>query len=962
MPGPGVKQGKFTSGMESRKSAQIFPYRMKEVLPIKQQSHYRHVLKLTTDQLEAAGWDLRIDLHEAKKDGCVISLAESTCIRMIENIAGVDSAVVGRRLREIGREIRELRRQPKSREQIREIRSLYQQQNELQYMPEYLCVVSATQSAFRRACKGFKVNGVRYGRLVGTTGGVKNSTVVFAAETARNGAPLLEELRRRINNGRDMTKEFVPAKLEAYRALVCSASVPLSAPRGVLVVDDCVTHFKSSYILLGDGETDEPVMSTVVDGDVELIDSDGYGLMSPELARRWGYDLRLDYRPAGICLRNSFCKGMVFAFDFHEFSESVAGRYEVTDIWGQVHDIRSIDLVLTASMLKLWDSYGSIGEYLENCRQNGYCFSATKATPKELDVERRLNYQFIQSYHLTDEQIWELVEPTLTEFDEITGGNYEKTLLFLRGTHITEETAWSPEMKWIAALMIEPKMLEDPFVTSQLNTLVKAKMTEAKFGKIKVSGNFSVISGDPYALCENIWGISPKGLLKANEIYNRYWDEAGAQSLAAFRAPMSSHHNIRRLSVQRGWNARHWYQYMDTVTVLNAWDMTTHALNGADKDGDLIFLTDNKVLVENVRDVLPIQCGQKKAAKKIPTEHDFMVANLKGFGDEIGSVTNRITAQTELQSMFPPDSEEYKRLSYRIISGQKIQQDVIDSLKGIVAKPMPKHWYNEKAAATTGDPVDARICASKKPYFMVWRYPELGSRFRTFEKNVHRNSLMTFGVGISELMSSDDLSEEQKGFLSEYYRLCPVQPSNGVINRICRLCEKHFATKKEKSLESKFDVSLLKTGVSYSRYAKDKIKVLYREYMDCRQQLRINAVSDEDFVMKKHLLAHEYQGLCAAVCPNEDELCDVVLDVCYTNERAKHFAWEMCGEKFLENLLNRHDGMITYIQAAKNGGIHYGGRTFIKKQLCVKGDTDEGYYIERSQESGRPNKLWRYFG
>ena len=678
MPGLGVKQGKFTSGIKSRKSAQIFPYRMKEVLPIKQQSHYRHVLKLTTDQLEAAGWDLHIDLHEAKKDGCVISLAESTCIRMIENIAGVDSAVVGRRLREIGREIRELRRQPKSREQIREIRSLYQQQSELQYMPEYLCVVSATQSAFRRACKGFKVNGVRYGRLVGTTGGVKNSTVVFAAETARNGAPLLEELRRRINNGRDMTKEFVPAKLEAYRALVCSASVPLSAPRGVLVVDDCVTHFKSSYILLEDGETDEPVMSTVVDGDVELIDSDGYGLMSPELARRWGYDLRLDYRPAGICLRNSFCKGMVFSFDFHEFSESVAGRYEVTDIWGKVHDIRSIDLILTASMLKLWDSYGGIEEYLDNCNRNGYCFSATKATPKELDVERRLNYQFIQPFVLSDEQIWELAEPTLTGLSDVMGDDYAKTLLFLRGTKLTEETAWSTDTPWVAALMADRRMLDDPFVRNQIKSLVKKKVREAKFGKLKVHGNFSILSGDPYALCESIWGIPPKGILKAGELYNKYWADTDASELVGFRAPMSSQHNVVKASVQRGWNARHWYQYMDTITVLNSRDMIRHSWNGADADGDICFLTDNHVLVQNAPAVFPVQCEQKKAKKSVPSESDFISANVLGFGDDIGTITNRITAQTELQSLFEPGTLEYEELRYRITAGQHVQQNSID--------------------------------------------------------------------------------------------------------------------------------------------------------------------------------------------------------------------------------------------------------------------------------------------
>lgn len=96
------------------------------------------------------------------------------------------------------------------------------------------------------------------------------------------------------------------------------------------------------------------------------------------------------------------------------------------------------------------------------------------------------------------------------------------------------------------------------------------------------------------------------------------------------------------------------------------------------KDGDLIFLTDNRVLVDNVRDVLPIQCEQRRARKCVPTEADFIAANILGFGDEIGAVTNRITAQTELQSLFDPESPEYNELQYRITAGQHLQQNVID--------------------------------------------------------------------------------------------------------------------------------------------------------------------------------------------------------------------------------------------------------------------------------------------
>lgn len=912
-------------------------------MAIKQHSYFRHVLKITTEQLREADWKLHIDVHEAKLNGNVISLAESTCIRMIEDIAGVDRWATSAALRELNVELRALRKEQKSKEQIRAIKALYRRQEELQYMPEYLCLVATTKALFKRACKGFSVNGMEYVRLVGTTGGVKNSTVVFIAKRARNGAELADELRRRIDNGRDMTKEFVPAKLEAYRALVCSASSPLSDPRGVLVVDDCVTRFKSSYILLKDGETDEPVMETVVDGDVEVVGSDGYGLMTPALAEQWGYDLRLDYCPAGVCVRNSFCKGMVFTFDFHEFAEDVAGTYEVKDIWGETRDIRDVDLVLTASMLKLWDSYPSWEVYWENCVKNGYCFAATKTTPKELDVERRLNYQFTQAYVLTDEQVWRLVEPTVTELADVMGDDYAKALLFLRGKQLTEETAGMIDTPWVAALSADKRMLNDPYVRNQIKSLVKKKITESKFGKLNVHGNFSVLSGDPYCLCQSMWGIPVRGILKAGELYNKYWAECGARELAAFRAPMSSRHNIARLRVNSGWSASHWYQYMDTVTVLNDWDMTTHTLNGADKDGDLIFLTDNQVLVENIQDVLPVQCEQKKARKCVPAESDFVAANMLGFGDDIGSITNKITAQTEVQSMFKPGTPEFEELQYRITAGQHVQQASIDKMKGIVSKPMAKHWYDEKAAEETGDPVDAAICASKKPYFMIYRYPELRSRYLTFEKAAQRSYKMNFRKPFDRNADGD---EAHQRFVEWYNRLCPVQYGKGVVNRICSMCEEYFSNYRDKQSSGSFDASILKVGVDYSRYTRDKIAALYQEYMAEFQQMCVDAAYDEDLPAQKAFLKDEYRARCAEVSPSEIELCDIVIDICYATERSKQFAWDMCGDQMVLNLLRRNDGVINWPRPAARGDIVYGGKRFRLDQYKIEDVSDEGYYFE----------------
>ena len=195
---------------------------------------------------------------------------------------------------------------------------------------------------------------------MGTNGGVKNETIVFVSERHA------DEIRRRINNGRNMEKAMVPAKLEAYNALTCSASIPVSMPHGILVVSDCETEFLSDIIYLNDEGDGEPVMEERKQTTVQLKESDGYGLMLPSLARRWSEELELDYLVSGVNTRFSWEKGMVFTFDFLDFAENIAGTYIVKDAWGNDVDVRNVELILTTSMLKLWDAYDSCDDYVQS--------------------------------------------------------------------------------------------------------------------------------------------------------------------------------------------------------------------------------------------------------------------------------------------------------------------------------------------------------------------------------------------------------------------------------------------------------------------------------------------------------------------------------------------------------------------------------------------------------------------
>ena len=168
--------------------------------------------------------------------------------------------------------------------------------------------------------------------------------------------------------------------------------------------------------------------------------------------------------------------------------------------------------------------------------------------------------------------------------------------------------------------------------------------------------------------------------MKAGEIYSRFWNDRDVKRVACFRAPMSQMGNIRAMDLNASDECKNWYRYMKTVTILNAWDNTCAALDGCDFDADLIFSTDNRVLVSKWRDDTVVLCAQKKGEKKVPTEQDFIDSNINGFGDDIGKVTNRITTMFDVQSKYEPGSKEYEELAYRIVAGQKFQQDCIKNI------------------------------------------------------------------------------------------------------------------------------------------------------------------------------------------------------------------------------------------------------------------------------------------
>lgn len=912
----------------------------------KQLSCQKFIYKIHSSRLRKEKWKLSLPISEARKNEEVISLADSQILRWIDELNGVvDGDAVARRIK---REIAQIRREPYSVDNRRRMRKLYADLDNVQFKPDYMCLIIDKEKDYHRACRGFTINDVRYVRLLGTNGGIKNSTIVFVSER------LAPELRRRIENGRNPYKELVTAKLEAYKALTCSASNPVSMPNGILVVSDVETTFKDDIVYLSNEDGGEPKMEYIKDYEVRLDACDGCGIMLPSLAKRWSKELGLDYVASGVNTRFCWEKGMVYTFDYLDFANKVGGKYIVKDAWGNDVDVRFTELILTTSMVKLWDSYDSCADYVENCIDNHYTFGIAKVCPKELENEHTTNYQFIQPQLLDENDIDELIAPTMNEITDVLGGDWRKTLLFLRGEHLTDAGMRNAANDYIKAISINPKMMEDPYVRSGIYQLIKGRINEAKVGVLKVHGNYSIVSGDPYLLCEHVFGLEPHGLLKAGEIFNKYWADAGSDAVLCFRAPMSCANNIRKLTPVRSKEAMYWYKYMPTATILNGFDTTCAALNGMDFDGDLVFLTDNDVMLRKYVHHPTLVCAQRRAEKCIPTEEDFIRTNINSFGNDIGQITNRVTSMYDVRVKFEPDSEEYKVLSYRIQSGQQYQQDEIDKSKGIISHPMPRNWYDRHQVYKIEDEEKRNLyratVADKKPYFMRYIYPDLMQQYNTYIKNTDRKSLREFGMKVAELKAipKEELTERQAEFIHYYDLRMPVSVNNSVMNVICRKFEQKFDhLLSQQSNVHKFDYSFMKSGQTYTLRRYGDVERLYKEYSHRLQKYAMAARRDRidrpSMNATINSLHDEFRAECDSVCPNAAELCDMLLDLCYRKSTTKRFVWALCGDEIIANLLNNNNNTISYPVEDKDGDVYYNGKWFAVRTI-------DGTLIEETEK------------
>ena len=540
-----------------------------------------YIVKLDGNKILDNNLSLNYTLKDVRVNDELVSVGDSQVLRVIRRVVGRE--VDFERLEELIKEKNRLRRNIKKyneREAKDKLVSILKEIDYYLYIPEYVSVVNENRSKYNKIAKhGFYINGQLYTRFMCSAGNARTNTAFFIRDD------LFKEVASILQNGhKDI--DIAEAKYNAYFSLASSATLQVSTPNVIVVPDLEVTRkeiidkvtLENGIYKVGEQEDD-----------VKFNLWDGMGLISPSQAQRWADELGLDYIPSGFLIRAPFIKGMVFVFDFHKFAYEVAPTKYVKDIYGKERHIDSAEVIITESQFKLWKGFNSWEEYSGNMIKNGLSWGVTKFPPKFDKDFIRTNYQFVQVLNLqSQEEIEGVCEPTVKWLSGVSGFDENYVKLYLLGKLAdfdNVEDIWKNiQDPFVKALLVDSRVKGDKYIQSKISQSIQKKIKESYIGKLIIDGNFQVMISDPYALCEHIFGMEVKGLLKRKEYYSDYWNKKGVDVVAGMRSPLTWRSEVNKMPLVKTDEMEEWYKYLYSGIVYNVFGNDTLIHAGSDFD------------------------------------------------------------------------------------------------------------------------------------------------------------------------------------------------------------------------------------------------------------------------------------------------------------------------------------------------------------------------------------------
>jgi hypothetical protein len=808
------------------------------------------------------------------------------------------------------------------------------------FIPELINVQFDDKRHFAKIVNrgGIDVNGIRYVPFMASAGQIRRSSILLI------DSRLKDEITKKFNNGRDLDKSLVPAKFSAYYSLYSSSTLPVSFPRLAVVPDLILKSVKQVEFSKFIDEHTEPKIDSQ-NMELEFNAFDGSGLVSPDFAQQIADELEIDYLPSTFIVRAPFLKGMVVTFDFHEFASQVAKTSQLVDIYGKQIDINSIDMIVTESMLKLWDSYSSTASYMAICAENNLGFGISKVAPEHDRSYCKSSYQFLQVLDLSEEQIEDLCAPTLNWLASVGGGKIENILLYLLGdTNFSGD--WFRNLDATTkALLYENSLMNDSYTVSYLNKSIQKKKNDAKMGRLMFNGNYSIMIPDPYLHACHIFKIDLKPLLNDGEHYSKFWNDRNVSRVAGIRSPIVHSSEVNVLNFKINYDVKYWYQFITSGVIFpaNGIGMDCAINGGSDFDGDLIATINSPEILAGRVAGLPVMYATEKPPKHklgYSEEHLVVDSQAKQIGtNKIGFYTNVSSTLYALLANFKNDSPERSTILNRLKYGRVLQGLEIDRAKGLLIPPFPERWvkWNKIKSDTPAELHESirfnnSIIADKRPYFMRWLYPHYNKRYLSEIAWYNTISATKWKIKFLDLLEMETLTKEQSDLVARYKRWSHFITNDSTMCRVSKYIEaklKKTGALQRASRDFNFEVLTSKDFKRPSKMEVEKIALLFKEFKSLKKSLRegtLEGTGFESFTTNDQIASHIHTKGLKTISSNASHLTDIAVYFCYkvSGANSKSFAWQVFGNDIVDNIRRRKgDKFVRVPMRSDKGDITY---------------------------------------
>ncbi|GAA0082943.1 RNA dependent RNA polymerase [Clostridium sp. CTA-6] len=701
------------------------------------------------------------------------------------------------------------------------------------------------------------------------------------------------------------------SKFEAYKCLLLSSCFCIEDELPyMIVVDDYETIVKDvniryvdekevNYI---DNKTEEEKIfkeKIIKHGkkDINNCINDGAGFISKEYAKKISEYLGIEYTLCIAMLRIPYVKGLGIAMDFKSYYKS-KGITHIKDIWGKEHRVEDIDIILTKSQYKGYkyfkqdNTYNDWKKYLKLLKKYNYCVGISKWNYSHETEPKmtRANYQTLQTLDITKDDLIEMSKYTRSWIEKILGGDLLYVYKYLGIGENTE-----PSNIYMKAIMLNPQMINDIKVRSYLYGLLKKTIDEIKIGKIYIKGAFKFLIPDVIMMLEYIGGLPIRGCLKEGEMYAK--EHEGEYVLNRNPHICKAEHII--LNAVSNDDTKTWLSHLENVCMVNGYDVTAQSLNGADYDGDLVFVHNNSIYIKGInRDsYIVLDIEDKITAKEQPYDKKHIIDfTKKSLSSRIGEISN---CASTYHNKFAKDEETRKKYEDYTCLLSVINGKEIDYVKTGI------RWNVPRNIAKGAKPL---------PYFLKYKYSD---------QNKHNRSKTKMNEHCWFIEKWERKLKFSKDFINTSYCMMNnnIPFDDNKYNKVVKLFELY---KKE-----------YKSNKNFENMCKN-----YEKYQYELEELDLNKKVIKDFEIDWDKFYKKYRIEFLEIVPNQSELANYLVELVYNKMNGMYYnqMWQIVKEGILTNLrINQIKPILVPEETKDNMGTEYLGRyyKFVEYKGCI---------------------------